>query len=114
MHKFNNLDIYDVNDRNRRIKYMAIKNIYPNVITRRGDLVYDKDENLISMDEALVKTEYDKLLAEYDALDYARKRKAEYPDIYNYIDGIVKSDQAQIDKYIADCQAVKDKYSKGA
>ena len=54
------------------------------------------------------------LQAEYDALDYARKRQAEYPDIYDYIDGIVKSDQAQIDKYIADCQAVKDKYSKGA
>ena len=103
MHKFNNLDIYDVNDRNRRIKYMAIKNIYPNVITRRGDLVYDKDENLISMDEALVKTEYDKLLAEYDALDYARKRKSEYPNIYDYMDGIVKNDQTQIDKYITPC-----------
>ena len=42
------------------------------------------------------------------------KDKQEYPDIYDYMDGIVKSDQAQIDKYIADCQAVKDKYSKGA
>jgi hypothetical protein len=62
----------------------------------------------------LVKTEMDKLQAEYDAQDYARKRKVEYPDIYDYIDGVVKSDQAQIDKYIADCQAVKDKYSKGA
>jgi len=29
------------------------------------------------------------------------------------MDGIVKNDQAQIDKYIADSQAVKDKYSKG-
>ena len=46
--------------------------------------------------------------------EYKLKRKKEYPDIYDYIDGIVKSDQAQIDKYIADCQAVKDKYSKGA
>ena len=55
-----------------------------------------------------------RLQTEYDAQDYARKRKVEYPDIYDYIDGIVKSDQAQIDKYIADCQAVKDKYSKGA
>ena len=53
------------------------------------------------------------LQTEYDALEYARKRKVEYPDIYDYIDGVVKSDQAQIDKYIADCQAVKDKYSKG-
>ena len=44
--------------------------------------------------------------------EYKLKRKAEYPDIYDYMDGIVKNDQTQIDKYIADCQAVKDKYSK--
>ena len=64
--------------------------------------------------KADIKVEMDRLQAEYDAQDYARKRKLEYPDIYDYIDGVVKSDQAQIDKYIADCQAVKDKYSKGA
>ena len=62
---------------------------------------------------AKVNAELTRLQTEYDAQDYARKRQAEYPDIYDYIDGIVKSDQAQIDKYIADCQAVKDKYSKG-
>ena len=53
------------------------------------------------------------LQTEYDAQDYARKRKPEYPDIYDYMDGVVKNDQAQIDKYISDCQAVKDKHSKG-
>jgi len=62
---------------------------------------------------AKVNAELTRLQTEYDAQEYARKRQAEYPDIYDYIDGIVKSDQAQIDKYIADCQAVKDKYSKG-
>jgi len=61
-----------------------------------------------------IQTKLDELQAEYDALAYSRKRKAEYPDIYDYIDGVVKSDQAQIDKYIADSQAVKDKYPKGA
>ena len=60
-----------------------------------------------------IKTKQTELQTEYDALEYARNRQAEYPDIYDYIDGVVKSDQAQIDKYIADCQAVKDKYSKG-
>lgn len=43
---------------------------------------------------------------------YAQKRAAEYPPITDYIDGVVKGDQAQIDKYIADCQAVKAKYPK--
>jgi len=30
----------------------------------------------------------------------------------DYLDGIVKGDTAQVDKYIADCQAVKTKYPK--
>jgi len=44
---------------------------------------------------------------------YMSKRAAEYPSITDYIDGVVKGDQAQINKYIADCQAVKAKYPKG-
>jgi hypothetical protein len=43
---------------------------------------------------------------------YADKRKAEYPPIEDYLDGVVKGDQAQIDAYIAACQAVKAKYPK--
>jgi hypothetical protein len=43
---------------------------------------------------------------------YADKRKAEYPPIENYIDGVVKGDQTQIDNYIAECLAVKAKYPK--
>ena len=43
---------------------------------------------------------------------YAEKRAAEYPPITDYLDGVVKGDQAQIDKYIADCQAIKAKYPK--
>ena len=39
-------------------------------------------------------------------------RAKEYPPITDYIDGVVKNDQAQIDKYIADCLAVKAKYLK--
>jgi hypothetical protein len=39
-------------------------------------------------------------------------RASEYPSITDYLDGVVKQDQAQIDKYIADCLAVKAKYPK--
>jgi hypothetical protein len=45
-------------------------------------------------------------------ISYAIKRQAEYPSFIDYLDGVVKGDQAQIDKYIADCQAVKAKYPK--
>ena len=48
------------------------------------------------------------------SLTYVQKRLAEYPPMTDYIDGVVKGDQAQIDKYIADCLAVKAKYPKGA
>lgn len=45
-------------------------------------------------------------------LTYAQQRAAEYPPMTDYLDGVVKGDQAQIAKYIADCQAVKVKYPK--
>jgi len=43
---------------------------------------------------------------------YKEKRAAAYPPMADYLDGIVKNDQAQIDKYVADCLAVKAKYPK--
>lgn len=47
-------------------------------------------------------------------LTYATKRKSEYPPVTDYIDGVVKGDQAQIQAYIDACNAVKAKYPKGA
>jgi hypothetical protein len=44
---------------------------------------------------------------------YQRDRAAEYPAITDYIDGIVKGDQAQVQAYIDACLAVKAKYPKG-
>jgi hypothetical protein len=59
---------------------------------------------------------FDSLIEEYkaylDSIAYKEKRMAEYPNVAEYLDGIVKNDQAQIDKYIADCLAVKIKYPK--
>jgi hypothetical protein len=40
-------------------------------------------------------------------LSYAQKRAPLYPPIADYLDGVVKGDQAQIDTYIAACLAVK-------
>jgi hypothetical protein len=50
---------------------------------------------------------------EVERLNLLKSNRAnEYPDFKEYLDGIVKGDQAQIDKYIADCLAVKAKYPK--
>ena len=43
---------------------------------------------------------------------YQELRAAEYPDYRDYLDGVVKGDQTQIDAYIAACLAVKAKYPK--
>ena len=48
----------------------------------------------------------------YDNVGYDVKRSREYPPATDYLDGIVKGDQAQIDKYVADCLAVKNKFPK--
>ncbi len=45
-------------------------------------------------------------------LPYDQKRRLEYPPMEDYLDGVVKGDQAQIDAYIAACLAVKAKYPK--
>jgi len=45
-------------------------------------------------------------------LAYQRNRSLEYPNFLEYLDGIVKGDQNQIDNYIAECLAVKERYPK--
>jgi hypothetical protein len=45
-------------------------------------------------------------------LAYQAQRAAEYPPMADYIDGIVKGDQEQVQAYIDACLAVKAKYSK--
>lgn len=46
------------------------------------------------------------------ASEYQRQRAAEYPPMADYLDGIVKGDQAQVQAYIDACIAVKAKYPK--
>lgn len=45
-------------------------------------------------------------------ISYAEKRAAEYPPMVDYLDGIVKGDQTQIQTYIDACLEVKKKYPK--
>jgi tRNA A37 N6-isopentenylltransferase MiaA len=56
--------------------------------------------------------EASRLQSEYDALEYQRLRQPEYPPIEDYIDGIVKNDEAQVQAYIEACLAIKEKYPK--
>ena len=84
----------------------VIYKLNPSVVRTVGNLAYDADGNPVTYDETAVQ-------AYIDAHAYIAKRQAEYPSFIDYLDGVVKGDQAQIDKYIADCLAVKAKYPKG-
>ena len=88
------------------MNHEAIYKLNPSVVTISGDIAYDADGNEVAYDKAAVQSYV-------DAHAYIAKRASEYPPITDYIDGVVKGDQAQIDKYIADCLAVKAKYPKG-
>ena len=86
-------------------KHDAIFATHSSVVTIRGDDAFDANGNQVTYNNATVQ-------AYIDAHAYIAKRQAEYPPMTDYLDGIAKGDQAQIDKYIAECQAVKAKYPK--
>jgi len=89
------------------MNHEAIYALYPNVVVIDEALgAFDKDGNLVTVD-------MDAVNAWVNPYAYRQKRQAEYPSFIDYLDGVVKGDQAQIAKYIADCQAVKAKYPKG-
>lgn len=88
------------------MNHEAIYALYPQVVTvDDGTGAFDKDGNKVEID-------MDAVNAWVDPNAYKYKRAKEYPPITDYLDGVVKGNQSQIDKYIADCLAVKAKYPK--
>jgi len=90
----------------------AIFILYPTVVTIREKedgsfIATDKDEEVVEIDETIVN-------AWVNPNAYKELRIREYPPIEDYLDGIVKADDLQVQKYIDDCLAVKAKYPKKA
>jgi hypothetical protein len=85
--------------------FEAIYKLNPTVVTIRGDIAYDANEQVVSYDVAAAQ-------ALVDANAYKASRAAEYPAIGDQLDalfhaGVFPADMA------ATIQAVKDKYPKG-
>ena len=59
-----------------------------------------------------VEAEVERLKLEKESKKYQELRAIEYPDFRDYLDGIVKGDQQQIQAYMDACLAVKEKYPK--
>jgi len=96
------------------MKYAIIEN---NTVTNVAVADEPLADNWIKSDVAEIGDTYEngefiKPVPVVDPLAYQRKRAAEYPPMADYIDGIVKGDQAQVQAYIDACLAVKAKYPK--
>ena len=74
------------------MEHTAIRNIYPNAVTIRGSEAFDADDNPIVLDDTLVQNEINRLQSEYDAQEYARLRKAEYPTIEELVVALYDTD----------------------
>ena len=85
------------------MKHEAIYKLNPSVVTIRGDLAYDADNNEVAYDK-------DAVQAYIDANAYKSKRAAEYPSYADQFDTIFHEG---LDAWKAQIQAVKDKYPKG-
>lgn len=77
--------------------------------TAEGNVPYTAEEEA---EADKIETAWLAQLAEEQRNAYRAQRAAEYPDFKDYLDGIVKGDQAQIQTYIDACLAVKAKYPK--
>ena len=99
------------------MNHKAIRNINPAVVTIRGDVAYDANEQVIEIDQAAYDAEVARLEAEHAATQYQRDRAAEYPSIEALVvalwEGVVEERMAAVTQLEALRQAVKAKYPKG-
>jgi len=90
------------------MNHEAIYKLNPSVITIRGDVAYDANNNIVEYDKAAVE-------AYVAANAYKSKRAAEYPSLADFVDAYYwaqNGDDTKMTAYIEKCAAVKDKYPK--
>ena len=83
----------------------AIIKLNPSIVTVRGDVAYDADENVVEYNLAAAQ-------AELASKEYITKRASEYPTIGDQLDALWKGGDAAAEM-LAKVQAVKNKYPKG-
>ncbi len=102
---------------NTKIKLYANKEVdFRTEVTLQddGNGAYIKEWNLDILKPTMAQLDaFEAQANEVERLNLVKANRAkEYPDFKEYLDGIVKGDDAQIQKYINDCLAVKAKYPK--
>jgi hypothetical protein len=84
------------------IRLRTIYKLYPQIVTIRGDVAYDADDNVVEYDATLVDAEIAKT-------EYQRQRAAEYPSFADQFDLLY---HGGYDAWKAAIDAVKTKYPK--
>jgi hypothetical protein len=84
-------------------KHEAIRALFTNIVTIRGDDAFDANGNPVTYDETAVQ-------AYIDAHAYIAKRQQAYPSIAEQLDILYHSG---FDAWKSAIQAVKDTYPKG-
>ncbi len=77
--------------------------------TVKNEDINDIEWNTTPIAKATIQAKMTELSTAYDNLDYARKRKAEYPSIEEQLDKIYNDG---IDSWKAQIKTIKDKYPK--
>ena len=92
------------------MRHQAIYNLYSDAVLINEKGIFDKNNSIVTIDEAKVLTETNRLQAEYDAQEYARQRKSEYPSVQELVVALYDTD----DKSAIEAKraAVKLKYPK--
>ena len=97
------------------MRHQAIYELYPNVVQIKGNQQpteqWDKDGNIVIIDENAVSTKESELQADYDALDYARKRETAYPVTKEFMEAYTEKeiggDSTKWDAYIVKYNKVR-------
>ena len=78
------------------MRHESIYNTHPTVVKihgeSTGETAYDKDGNVVNLDNAKVTIEVAGLEREYKDQEYARKRKREYPKINEFLEAYTEKE----------------------
>jgi len=96
------------------MRHQAIYELYPNVFQIKGNQQpteqWDKDGNIVIIDENAVSTKESELQTAYDNQEYARNRQREYPSVQDLVVALYDTDdKTAIDEKRAE---IKLKYPK--
>ena len=93
--------------------HKAIRNTHPTVVTINAEKdAWDKDGNVVVLDESKIAPEMVRLQAEYDSKDYARKRKDEYDQMGNQFEMMFDDKRDGTTTWVDKINEIKQRYPK--